>query len=75
MTGIIASALTPHSFFEALVYTGLILLLCVIVPVQLAAKVRRLRRANTRLTCRICGYRFIRNNPEGTCPHCAARNK
>lgn len=69
------AAMAPHEFFEALVYTGGILLLCVILPVQLAAKIRRIRRARTWLTCRICGYRFIRTNPEATCPHCAARNK
>lgn len=69
------ASLTPHGFFEVLVYVGIILLLCVILPVQLVAKIRRMRRANVRLTCRICGYRFIRTNPEATCPHCAARNK
>lgn len=71
----VLAVMTPHEFFEALVYTGSILLLCVILPVQLAAKIRRIRRSRTRLTCRICGYRFIRTNPEATCPHCGARNK
>lgn len=69
------AAMAPHEFFEALVYAGGILLLGVILPVQLVAKIRRMRRSRIRLTCRICGYRFIRTNPEATCPHCAARNK
>ena len=69
------AALPLHEFFEVLVYAGLILLVCVIIPVQLAAKLRRLQRKNTRIVCRICGYRFLRKEPEAICPHCASRNR
>lgn len=69
------AALLPHEFFEVLVYTGLILLIGVIIPVQLVAKWRRLRRKQTRIICRLCGYRFVRQEPEAFCPHCQARNR
>lgn len=67
--------LSPQEFFAAIVMAGLFALVCVMVPVQLAAKLRRMRRARTRITCRLCGYRFLRFDPEATCPHCQARNR
>lgn len=69
------AALTMHEFFEVLVYVSLFSLVCIIIPVQLAAKVRRLHRKQTRIVCRICGYRFLRQDPAATCPHCLAKNK
>ena len=69
------AAISLHEFFEVLVYAGLSLLICVIIPVQLAAKIRRMRRKNSRIICRICGYRFIRKEPEAMCPHCGSRNR
>lgn len=64
-----------HEFFEMLVYAGLALLLAVFIPVKIVAKLRRMRRSRVRITCRICGYRFLRTDPEATCPHCLARNR
>lgn len=68
-------ALLPHEFFAAVVLAGIFLLICVMVPVQMAAKWRRIRRARVRITCRLCGYRFLRYDPAATCPHCQARNR
>jgi rubrerythrin len=34
-----------------------------------------LRRKQTRIICRICGYRFLRKDAEAICPHCASRNR
>ncbi len=67
-------ALSPVEFLIAIVLFGLVMLLCVYIPVQLAAKWRRLRSQRVRLTCRICGYRFLRADDAGHCPHCGARN-
>lgn len=71
----ILAALSLHEFFEVLVYAGLLLLICIIIPVQLTAKLRRMRRKQTRIICRICGYRFLRKDAEAICPHCASRNR
>ena len=64
----------PSEFMAAIVYAGLMLLICICVPVKLAAKWRRARRARTHRTCRICGFRFLRRSPECICPHCQSRN-
>lgn len=69
------AALSMHEFFEAVVLTGLLLLICIIIPVQLVAKYRRFRRKQTRIVCRICNYRFLRTDSSATCPHCLSRNK
>ncbi len=66
---------SPDEFLLWLALAGMILLLCVYIPVQLAAKWRRVRAQRTRITCRICGYRFLRADDECTCPHCGARNR
>ena len=66
---------SPSEFLYAFSVIVFLLLMLVVVPVQLAAKVRRMRLARVRITCRICGYRFLRTNPEATCPHCEAKNK
>ncbi len=68
-------AIAPHEFFLGVVCVGLALLLCICIPVQVAAKWRRLRAVRSRITCRICGYRFLRQDATCTCPHCQARNK
>ncbi len=66
--------MSPSEFLAALVYLGVLLTICIYVPVKLVAKWRRVRRARTHLTCRICGFRFLRRDAEGTCPHCQSRN-
>lgn len=71
----IIEPLTPAEFFACVVYAGILLLLAVFVPVKLIAKWRRMRRAKTCITCRICGYRFLRSDPDATCPNCQARNR
>ncbi len=67
-------ALSPAEFLFAVVLFGMAMLLCVYIPVQLVAKWRRIRAERTRLICRICGYRFLRADEAGLCPHCGARN-
>ena len=64
----------PSEFLAAVVYAGLLLTICFFVPVKLMAKWRRIQRARTHLSCRICGFRFLRRDAEGTCPHCQSRN-
>ena len=53
---------------------GILATVCIYVPVKLVAKWRRVRRARTHLVCRICGFRFLRRDADGTCPHCQSRN-
>lgn len=65
----------PHQFFEAVVLFGMLLVILVFVPVRLAARRRHVLRSRVRLTCRLCGFRFIRRDEVGTCPHCRARNR
>lgn len=67
--------ISPAELLFGLVYAGLLLLLGIYLPVQIAAKVRRIRRSNRLITCRICGYRFIRRDSEATCSNCEARNR
>lgn len=62
-------------FFYVFALAAFALFMCVVIPVQLAARLRRLRLARVRITCRICGFRFLRADPEATCPHCEARNR
>ncbi len=68
--------LTPSEFFLFLAVAGMLLLVMVFVPVQMVAKIRRIRRARTHITCRICGYRYLLGSPrdENICPHCDSRN-
>lgn len=68
--------LTPAELILTMLLFGLVLWLCVVVPVQLHAKLRRMRKARTHRTCRICGYRFLlrESEPEILCPHCGAKN-
>lgn len=67
---------TPARFIEGMLYCGLFLLLGIIIPVQLCAKLRRISKARSHRTCRICGYRFLRRPGKGEvlCPHCGAKN-
>ena len=53
---------------------GVLLVICIFVPVKLVAKWRRVQHARTHLSCRICGFRFLRRDDEGICPHCKSRN-
>ena len=66
---------SPHEFLVFLVFAGFALLSVVFVPVKLVAKWRRRRRSRVRITCRICGYLFLRTDPDAVCPHCMARNR
>ena len=70
-----AASWAPHTFFEVVVWAGFILLLLVCIPIQFASKLRRMRRRSTTRVCRICGYRFLRKDPECTCPVCASKNR
>ena len=64
----------PSEFFALVVMLGVLLVICIFVPVKLVAKWRRVQHARTHLTCRICGFRFLRRDDEGICPHCQSRN-
>lgn len=68
--------LSVAEFFLFLMLAGLVLLVCVYIPVQLASKLRRMRHARTHITCRICGYRYLLDSArsESECPHCGSRN-
>ena len=71
--------LTPAEFFLVLTLGGMLMLLMVLIPVKLAAKYRRMRRARTHLSCRICSHRFLRpadvpHHETVECPHCGAKN-
>ncbi|MBQ3239843.1 MAG: hypothetical protein IJB00_01520 [Akkermansia sp.] len=68
--------LSPAEFFLFLMLVGLLILVCVFIPVQVAAKVRRVRHSRTHITCRICGYRYLLadRRAENVCPHCDSRN-
>ena len=64
----------PSDFFALVVMLGVLLVICIFVPVKLVAKWRRVQHARTHLTCSICGFRFLRRDVEGICPHCQSRN-
>ncbi len=68
--------LSPAEFFLFLMLVGMLMLVCVFIPVQVVAKVRRIRRSRTHITCRICGYRYLLpdTRAENVCPHCDSRN-
>lgn len=68
--------LSASEFFLFLMLAGLVMLVCVYIPVQLASKFRRMRHARTHITCRICGYRYLLpgSRAENVCPHCESRN-
>lgn len=67
-------AMLPSELLSYVVYAGIALTVGIYVPVKLVAKWRRMRRARVYLTCRICGFRFIRRCEEAVCPHCKSRN-
>ena len=54
----------PSEFFALVVMLGVLLVICIFVPVKLVAKWRRVQHARTHLTCRICGFRFLRRDDE-----------
>lgn len=66
-----------QDFFYLLTLGGLLAVVAVMIPVQIASKMRRIRRRRTHAICRICGYRFLRPEERGIvhCPHCGVRNK
>ena len=63
----------PSEFLALVVMLGVLLVICIFVPVKLVAKWRRVQHTRRHLTCRICGFRFLRRDDEGTCPHCQSR--
>lgn len=67
--------LSPAELLTVVVFFGLAAMLCIYLPVQLVSKMRRIRRKRHHITCRICGYRFLRRDKEATCIHCGARNR
>lgn len=67
-------SMPPSEFFAFLVYLGVSMTICIYVPVKIVAKWRRIRRSRTHLICRICGFRFLRRDEEGICPHCQSHN-
>ncbi|MDO5471270.1 MAG: hypothetical protein Q4F38_08210 [Akkermansia sp.] len=66
---------TPSEALTLVAVATFVVLVLVIVPVQISAKWRRIRLDRMRITCRICGYRFLRKDPEAVCPHCEAKNR
>lgn len=72
----ITAPFSPSEFMALLMFGGVALLVLVFVPVKIAAKIRRVRRASTHITCRICGYRYLLDTPSSpnVCPHCDSRN-
>ncbi len=66
---------SPVEFLSGIVLFGCVMLLCIYIPVQLAAKWRRIKSERIRISCRICGYRFLRADDACHCPHCGARNR
>lgn len=69
--------LDVKDFFLLLTFGGLASVVVVMIPVQIASKLRRIRRRRTHAVCRICGFHFLRRARRGivSCPHCGARNK
>ncbi len=69
--------LSLNDFFMLLLVGGVFSVVAVIIPVQISSKIRRTRRKRSRLTCRICGFRFLRRDfhAPACCPHCGATNK
>lgn len=69
--------LTLNQFFMLLIFGGMLAVLCVMIPVQIASKIRRMKRKKYLSTCRICGYRFIRpaSKEPVVCPHCGVLNR
>ena len=72
-----AFSLSLNEYVYYLLGGGLFAVVAVMIPVQIASKIRRLRRKRTRVVCRICGFRFLRPGSQSVflCPHCGARNK
>lgn len=68
-------ALLPGEFLLWVVCGGMLLVLAVFLPVQLASKLRRMSSARVKLACRICGYHFRRRDAAAICPHCGSRNR
>lgn len=66
-----------EEFFYLLIFGGLISVVAVMIPVQIASKLRRIKRRRTHAICRVCGYHFLRPEQRGIvpCPHCGAKNK
>ncbi len=68
--------LSLDDFFTLLLMGGVLFVVAVIIPVQISSKLRRRRRKRSRITCRICGFRFLLRDPHAPirCPHCGTRN-
>ncbi|MFI3243701.1 MAG: hypothetical protein R3Y56_05565 [Akkermansia sp.] len=46
----------------------------VYIPAQFFSYWKRRKRSQRCLQCRLCGYRFIKADPDAICPHCSAKN-
>lgn len=64
-----------HEFFEWLIIVSLALFGLVYIPAQFYSYLCRKKRSKICLQCRLCGYRFVKADPKGTCPHCQACNR
>lgn len=66
-----------NDLFPILLIGSMLALVAVMIPVQIASKLRRMKRRRTHTICRLCGYRFLRPEERGivSCPHCGAKNK
>lgn len=67
--------LSPAEFLGGVAVAGCLMVVLVFIPVQIVSKYRRIKKNYRRLTCRICGYRFLRQSHGVVeCPHCGAKN-
>ncbi len=64
-----------HEFFESFIIATLALFGVVYIPAQIFGYWQRKKRSQICLQCRLCGYRFIKADPEAICPHCEAKNR
>lgn len=63
-----------HEFLLRLSIASLLLVAAIYIPNQLLGFYKRKRRKRTHIQCRLCGYRFHKQDPQATCPHCKAIN-
>lgn len=64
-----------HEFFLYLSIASMGLVAIIYLPNQFWNYQKRRKRKHERLQCRLCGYRFIKEDERATCPHCEAKNK
>lgn len=64
-----------HEFFLHLSMVSMGLVALIYLPNQCWSYRKRCQRKKQRLQCRLCAYRFLREDEQATCPHCGGRNK